>query len=240
MNNMKNNLIRYSLLCLVVGFIITTSALPTVFAEQLASENVQSKTILKYIVSTTKDVVLSMGRELSPSQNYTYETFYEPQNVAGFCELAEAVIIFLCDDLNIPRSAITRFQGTSCLGDKGIRHASIILTLNDKQWLIDPTFNQFMDLEDVAPNQIGFPGVLLRETHRGRHIAYKLVKQGYIRFDNSTANLYGKVMSRNPELSDYDVQFFKDNDEGEYKITRFILGPHTWNKPPSHLINQND
>jgi hypothetical protein len=50
-----------------------------------------------------------------------------------------------------------------------------------------------------------------------------------------TANLYGKVLSRDPERSDYDVQFFRDNDEGYFPLTRFILGSHGWEAPPEHL-----
>lgn len=195
-----------------------------------------SKNVLEYIVHTTRESIFSMGKEMAGSPELTWEAFSQPEQIAGMCELAESVIIFVCDDLGLSRSAITRFQGASILGDKAVRHASVLLTLPDgKTYLIDPTFGQFLHEHDTQPNQIGFPGVLLRKTLAGQRLAGNLVTDGYILFDDKTANLYGKVLSRDPQVADYNVRFFLDNNEGPFKLTRFILGDHVWQAPPEHF-----
>jgi len=196
-----------------------------------------SKSVLQYIISTTRETIFSMGKEMSNSPQMSRETFFQPENIAGMCELAEAVIIFICDDLGLPRSAITRFQGDGTLGNKAVRHASIILTLPDgKTYLIDPTFPQFLITGKTKAHQIGYPGVLLRKTIAGQRLASRLTSDGYIVFDDEVANMYGKALSRNMQAKKYDVQFFIDNHEGDFKLTRFILGRHTWDSPPEYLV----
>ncbi|MBU0634124.1 MAG: hypothetical protein KKA52_03580 [Candidatus Omnitrophica bacterium] len=79
-------------------------------------------------------------------------------------------------------------------------HAFVVVNSQGKNYLIDPVFIQFFDPERTEPDQIGYPGHLLREAaDAGRYdwliFARELLAKGYIELTDEVADMYGRILS---------------------------------------------
>lgn len=157
------------------------------------------------------------------------------------CDLAQSIICYYLDELGIKYNA--------CMTQKAITndivgHSFVISELNNKLYLIDPTYRQFFKEEDNQENnyleiqnmivKTPNPGYFIKEEDKKHIIPF--LKSGYIVLDENTARIYGDSFY-NTKTGYTDKNYKSIN--GNIYINSFLKGNETLSKSREELSNDN-
>lgn len=123
---------------------------------------------------------------------------------AGYCGLAQCIAGYALQDLSIP----VRPVATQSLPDFWHGHAILTATINERLFLIDPTFAQFCEADTMY--ETPSPRAILSRTPEGNTMLELLLGRGYLALTPERAGLYlaSLCKGRNPLNGDADAYSF--------------------------------
>lgn len=132
---------------------------------------------------------------LKSNPNKPAEQVNSPSGKQGACGYGQAATAFRLEEMGISKEQIHPHQAADAFGGDGFRHAFLTVDMPDgKTYLVDTTFRQFFNGEQMGHNQVGEPGKILRSTPEGRMIADKLLRDGFIELTDEVAQNYGNAL----------------------------------------------
>lgn len=138
--------------------------------------------MIQFIPKAVSDVRFALTRQAIQS-GLAAELALEPEQVDGWCELAEAISYHQLLQAGLPREDLHSNQVAELGG--AYRHAFLVVGHPQESYLVDPTFAQFSQK---------LPGAALRQTPAGREFLELLLEQGHAPWNRLNASLYGQAM----------------------------------------------
>lgn len=151
--------------------------------EKLSSEDV--RLLLEDTVDATRKGLLNSGEEMGVAR----DQLFQPEHIAGFCEMAEGMAWHHLKKLGVPESSLRSNQAQELFGQ--YRHAFLVTEMPDgKRYLLDPTARQFYPSD--ASSKLAGPGQFMRGTPESASIAHELLEKGYVELTEDAARFYAQ------------------------------------------------
>lgn len=154
--------------------------------EKVLSNNISDeefKKILDYAILTTRKMI---------------STDINNDSYTNKCDLCQSIICHYLNDLEI-----TNFPCMTqhVISDYIVGHSFVVVTYNSKYYLIDPTYKQFLKMENCSEDrELVINGLRILSPDPGFYIKeedkllfQKLLYNGYIELDKKTAGIYGNT-----------------------------------------------
>lgn len=130
---------------------------------------------------------------------------YGDFNPDGLCILFADNISFMLNEENIEHYILTISQYV----DTNYYHEFIIAFTEDKQFLIDPTFGQFINNGTKLIRFLAWPGDVLKTKENGEKFTKELLNQGLYEVTESDVKSYLSSFDITKQNEDIDFSFQK-------------------------------
>ncbi len=130
---------------------------------------------------------------------------YGDFNPDGLCILFADNISFMLNEENIEHYILTISQYV----DTNYYHEFIIAFTEDKQFLIDPTFGQFINNGTKLIKFLAWPGDVLKTKENGEKFTEELLNQGLYEVTESDVKSYLSSFDITKQNEDIDFSFQK-------------------------------
>ncbi len=130
---------------------------------------------------------------------------YGDFNPDGLCILFADNISFMLNEENIEHYILTISQYV----DTNYYHEFIIAFTEDKQFLIDPTFGQFINNGTKLIRFLAWPGDVLKTKENGEKFTEELLNQGLYEVTESDVKSYLSSFDITKQNEDIDFSFQK-------------------------------
>lgn len=175
-------------------------------------ENEEVETILKYIVASVRNIV-------------------SDQKFINKCDLVQGLIGRYLNKLGIANyPCITN----KCVMPNVVGHSFIIANISNKNYIIDPSFVQFMhlnsDYDDLYINnfRIKSKSPYYYASKIDADMTSCLLEKGYLELNEESAYLYGNAFYRT--MTNIPINYPFNNIDGQIFINSFLKGKETLRK----------
>jgi hypothetical protein len=151
--------------------------------EKLSSAD--TRLLLEDTVDATRKGLLNSGEEMGVAR----DQLFQPENIEGFCEMAEGMAWHHLKKLGVPESSLRSNQAQELFGQ--YRHAFLVTEMPDgKRYLLDPTARQFYPSDPGS--KLAGPGEFMRGAPESASIAHELLEKGYVELTEDAARFYAQ------------------------------------------------
>ncbi len=188
--------------------------------------------ILQYIVSETRKI-LSIKHSLNPKRPLDINNL----DLANDCQYSSNEVKKICDSLKIKCSIVTIHPGydrSAQLFNGNGFHMFNIITLYNKKYIVDCTYQQFFTLKGNSLDRLGIamianckPGTFMLMNESRKKTAEKLLTNGWIEFDEAHTKNYfdGFTLSfRNGLYYEKTDDFSYETHYSQEDYINFLLG----------------